>query len=92
MLRREIAAHVRVPMATTVAASALGAGHAALEAGCNLVGHHPDIGVIAQEYTNMPPHAHLLREVLGLPVYDITTLVTWLQAGLRPHDFGAVAI
>ncbi len=39
----------------------------------------------------MPPYAHALREVLGLPVYDIYSLITWLHAGLRPRDFGAPA-
>ena len=36
----------------------------------------------------MPPYAHALREALGLPVYDIYSLITWLHAGLRPRDFG----
>ena len=56
-----------------------------------LVARHPDIGAIVLECTNMPPYAHALREVLGLPVYDIYSLITWLHAGLRPRDFGAAA-
>jgi hypothetical protein len=39
----------------------------------------------------MPPYAHALREVLGLPVYDIYSLIAWLHNGLRPRDFGAPA-
>jgi Asp/Glu/hydantoin racemase len=62
-----------------------------LEAGRTLVAGHPDIGAIVLECTNMPPYAHALREVLGLPVYDIYSLVTWLHAGLRPRDFGPPA-
>jgi Asp/Glu/hydantoin racemase len=60
-----------------------------LDAGRELVGAHPDVGAIVLECTNMPPYAHALREVLGLPVYDIYSLITWLYAGLRPRDFGA---
>jgi Asp/Glu/hydantoin racemase len=62
-----------------------------LDAGRELVGAHPDIGAIVLECTNMPPYAHALREVLGLPVYDIYSLITWLYAGLRPRDFGPPA-
>lgn len=65
------------------------AAHDILDAGRELVGAHPDIGAIVLECTNMPPYAHALREVLGLPVYDIYSLITWLYAGLRPRDFGA---
>ncbi len=59
-----------------------------LDAGRRLVARHPDIGAIVRECTNMPPYAHALREVLGLPVYDVYSLITWLHAGLRPRDFG----
>jgi hypothetical protein len=62
-----------------------------LDAGRTLVARHPDIGAIVLECTNMPPYAHALREVLGLPVYDIYSLITWLHAGLRPRDFGPPA-
>jgi Asp/Glu/hydantoin racemase len=62
-----------------------------LDAGRRLVSRHPDIGAIVLECTNMPPYAHALREALGLPVYDIYSLITWLHAGLRPRDFGPPA-
>ena len=52
---------------------------------------HPDVGAIVLECTNMPPYAFALRETLGLPVYDIYSLVTWLHAGLRPREFGPPA-
>jgi hypothetical protein len=59
-----------------------------LDAGRALVAAHPEVGAIVLECTNMPPYAHALREALGLPVYDICSLVTWLHAGLRPRVFG----
>ena len=62
-----------------------------LDAGRELVSRHPDIGAIVLECTNMPPYAFALREVLGLPVYDVYSLITWLHAGLRPREFGPPA-
>jgi hypothetical protein len=62
-----------------------------LDAGRTLVARHGDIGAIVLECTNMPPYAFALREALGLPVYDIYSLVTWLHAGLRPREFGPPA-
>jgi Asp/Glu/Hydantoin racemase len=53
-----------------------------------LLDRHPEVGAIVLECTNMPPYAHALREELGLPVYDIYSLITWLYAGLRPREFG----
>jgi hypothetical protein len=62
-----------------------------LDAGRTLVSRHPDVGAIVLECTNMPPYAFALREALGLPVYDIYSLITWLHAGLRPREFGPPA-
>jgi hypothetical protein len=59
-----------------------------LAAGRALVAAHPEVGAIVLECTNMPPYAHRLRETLGLPIYDIYSLITWFHAGLRPRDFG----
>jgi Asp/Glu/hydantoin racemase len=62
-----------------------------LDAGRSLMRRHPDVGAIVLECTNMPPYAHALREALGVPVYDIYSLITWLHAGIRPRDFGTPA-
>lgn len=62
-----------------------------LDAGRRLVARHPEVGAIVLECTNMPPYAHALREVLGVPVYDVYSLVTWLHAGVRPRAFGPPA-
>ena len=62
-----------------------------LDAGRTLVSRNADIGAIVLECTNMPPYAFALRETLGLPVYDIYSLITWLHAGLRPRKFGPLA-
>ena len=58
-----------------------------LEAGRALVASHPEIAAIVLECTNMPPYAAALRAALGLPVYDIYSMITWFHAGLRPRQF-----
>lgn len=58
-----------------------------LEAGERLLARHPEVGAIVLECTNMPPYAAALQARLGLPVFDIYTLVSWLQGGLRPRRF-----
>lgn len=66
------------------------ATHDILEAGRRLIAAHPDVGAIVLECTNMPPYAHALRAALGIPVFDIYSLIMWLHAGIRPRDFGVV--
>jgi Asp/Glu/hydantoin racemase len=63
-----------------------------LEAGRQLVAADPSVGAIVLECTNMPPYARALRDALGLPVFDIYSLITWFHAGLRPREFGAGAL
>jgi hypothetical protein len=58
-----------------------------LEAGRALVAAHPEVGAIVLECTNMPPHAAALQAAVGLPVFDIYSLITWFHAGLRPRRF-----
>lgn len=58
-----------------------------LDAGRALVARHPDIGAIVLECTNMPPYAAALRDALGLPVFDIYSMISWFQLGLRPRRF-----
>ena len=58
-----------------------------LEAGRALVAAHPEVGAIVLECTNMPPYAAALQAAVGLPVFDIYSLVTWFHAGLRPRRF-----
>ncbi len=58
-----------------------------VEAGKELVARHPDVGAIVLECTNMPPYAAVLQTEVGLPVYDVYSMITWFHAGLRPCVF-----
>ena len=59
-----------------------------VDAGKDLVARHHDVGAIVLECTNMPPYAAALQAAVGLPVYDIYSMITWFHAGLRPRVFG----
>ena len=56
-------------------------------AGDALVAEAPDVGAVVFECTNMAPYACSLSARLGLPVYDIVTLITWLYGGHRPRSW-----
>jgi hypothetical protein len=58
-----------------------------VDAGKELVARHSDVGAIVLECTNMPPYAAALQAEVGLPVYDIYSMVTWFHAGIRPRVF-----
>jgi Asp/Glu/hydantoin racemase len=44
-----------------------------------LVSQNPDLGAIVFECTNLPPGAAAVQEAVGLPVYDIVTLICMMQ-------------
>jgi len=52
-----------------------------------LVERHPEVGAIVLECTNMPPYAHRIQAAIGLPVYDLTTMVGWAVSGLIRRPF-----
>lgn len=46
------------------------------------VAKHPEIKAIILECTNMPPYKHAIREVTDLPIFDITTLVSYIRLAI----------
>ncbi len=52
-----------------------------------LVEKHPDIGAVVLECTNMPPFAKSVQRAVGLPVFDIITLVTLAYEALNRKDY-----
>jgi hypothetical protein len=59
-----------------------------VEAAQRLVAHHPEVGAIVLECTNMPPYAAAVQRAVGRPVYDIYSMITYFHAGIRPRSFG----
>lgn len=58
-----------------------------IQAGETLLAGSPSTGAIVLECTNMAPYANALQHHIGLPVYDIVSLVTWFQAGAAPRTW-----
>lgn len=52
--------------------------------GCarRLMAHHPEVGAIVMECTNMPPYREAVIAATGVPVYDALTLAHWLWEGV----------
>ena len=49
--------------------------------------HHPELGALLLECTNLAPFSADIADALGLPVFDTISLVSWFHAGLRPRRF-----
>src|SRR5262245_11178891 len=49
-----------------------------------MLAEHPEIGAIVLECTNMPPYRRDIQEAIGLPVFDITSLIHMVHAALAP--------
>lgn len=54
-----------------------------VQAALRMTAEHPQVGAIVFECTNMPPYAYAVSQATGLPVYDITTLASYIMAGLQ---------
>ena len=47
----------------------------------------PSIGAIVCECTNITPYSREINQRLGVPVFDMVTLVHWFHRALRPQYF-----
>lgn len=52
-----------------------------------LLGHNDDVGALVFECANLPPYSATVSRRFGLPVYDIVTLLRWMQLSLAPPDY-----
>ena len=52
-----------------------------------MVRDDPSIGAIVCECTNITPYSHEINRRLGVPVFDMVTLVHWFHRALRPQHF-----
>jgi hypothetical protein len=58
-----------------------------LEVAERMVAADRSIGAIVCECTNLTPYSHDINRRLGVPVFDMVTLVHWFQRALRPQRF-----
>lgn len=54
---------------------------------CDLVKHHPDIGSILLECSDLPPYAHAIQGATGLPVFDFYTMIHYVHTTLVRTPF-----
>jgi Asp/Glu/hydantoin racemase len=52
-----------------------------------LVQEYPDVGAIVLECTNMAPYAKRVQDAVGLPVFDIVTMIKYAYSTLVQKDF-----
>lgn len=58
-----------------------------LDVAATAVRSDPSIGALVLECTNLTPYSADLRRTLGLPIFDVVSLVHWLHRSLRPEIF-----
>ena len=53
-----------------------------------LVEKHPEAGAIVLQCSDLPPFAWAIQNATALPVYDMNTLIDWVQAAAvrQPYD------
>jgi hypothetical protein len=42
----------------------------------------PEVGAIVCECTNLAPFSRAIFDRIGMPVFDVVTMVNWFQAGI----------
>ena len=58
-----------------------------VEAARKLAGSDPEIGALVVECTNMPPYSAAIQRATGLPVFDIVTLINYMQLALAQKEY-----
>ena len=58
-----------------------------LEAALALISDHPDVGAIVLECTNMTPYAADISRACRLPVFSMSSFVSWFQSSLQPPEY-----
>jgi hypothetical protein len=58
-----------------------------LDVAQRMVEADPSIGAIVCECTNISPYSYDINRRLGVPVFDMVTLVHWFHRALRPQHF-----
>ncbi len=61
--------------------------HEIVSAAIELVDSNPDIGAIILECTNMPPFADAIQNTVGLPVFDVITMINFAYSSVNKQIF-----
>lgn len=48
----------------------------------------PQVGAVLLECSDLPPYAAAIQAAVGLPVFDFTTLIRWLQSAVAQRPYG----
>jgi hypothetical protein len=62
----------------------------AVEVARTLVARHPEVKALLFECVDLPPYAHAVQEAVGLPVFDMTTLIDHFHSALVRNPFKGV--
>jgi len=62
-----------------------------VDAAVRLVREHPDVGALVLECTNFVPFSQAIRAAVGVPVFDLYTLVMQSYYATEGQDFPRVA-
>jgi hypothetical protein len=62
----------------------------AVEVAHTLVGGHPEVKALLFECVDLPPYAHAVQEAVGLPVFDMITLIGHFRSALVRNPFTGV--
>ena len=46
---------------------------------------NPDIGAVVLECTDLPPYSTRIRDELGIPVFDINTMISYVALSLNEY-------
>ena len=53
----------------------------------NFVAEHPEIGSLLLQCSDLPPYAWAIQDAVGLPVYDMVTLIDWVRSAVVRKPF-----
>jgi len=62
----------------------------AVQVARTLVARHPEVKALLFECVDLPPYAHAVQEAVGIPVFDMTTLIDHYHSALVRKPFSGV--
>jgi hypothetical protein len=62
----------------------------AVQVARTLAARHPEVKALLFECVDLPPYAHAVQEAVGMPVFDMTTLIDHYHSALVRKPFSGV--